>query len=200
MTWNASTCRPTTRRGTRSSRTTARPTARSTALGRYETGGRGTGVPHLASQSSIVLSDDGAWLLVANTGSDELTLFAIGADGLEARRQGRLGRQRRRRASPSAARSSTRSTTAARRTSAASRSPDGKLDADRRLDAAAERRQRRPGADLVQPGRQDDRRHRARHERDQLLHRRRATASPRGRRRSRPRARRRTGSTSPTAR
>ena len=50
-------------------------------LGSYETGGRGTGVPHLASQSSIVISDDGAWLLVANTGSDELTLFAIGADG-----------------------------------------------------------------------------------------------------------------------
>jgi len=51
-------------------------------LGSYETGGRGTGVPHLASQSSIVLSDDGTWLLVANTGSDELTLFAIDADGL----------------------------------------------------------------------------------------------------------------------
>jgi 6-phosphogluconolactonase len=51
-------------------------------LGSYETGGRGTGVPHLASQSSIVLSHDGAWLLVANTGSDELTLFSIDADGL----------------------------------------------------------------------------------------------------------------------
>ncbi len=51
-------------------------------IGRYETGGRGTGVPHLASQSSIVLSDDGAWLLVANAGSDDLTLFAIDADGL----------------------------------------------------------------------------------------------------------------------
>jgi 6-phosphogluconolactonase len=55
---------------------------RLTRLGSYETDGRGTGVPHLASQSSIVLSEDGAWLLVANTGSDELTLFAIGADGL----------------------------------------------------------------------------------------------------------------------
>lgn len=51
-------------------------------LGTYETGGRGTGVPHLASQSSIVLSDDGAWLLAANTGSDELALFAVEADGL----------------------------------------------------------------------------------------------------------------------
>jgi 6-phosphogluconolactonase (cycloisomerase 2 family) len=51
-------------------------------LGRYETGGRGTGKPHLASQSSVVLSDDGAWLLVVNAGSDELSLFAIEPDGL----------------------------------------------------------------------------------------------------------------------
>ena len=28
-------------------------------LGRFDTGGRGTGEPHLPSQSSIVLSDDG---------------------------------------------------------------------------------------------------------------------------------------------
>ena len=53
---------------------------RLTPLGRYETGGRGTGVPHLASQSSVVLSDDGAWLLVANAGSDELSLFAVETD------------------------------------------------------------------------------------------------------------------------
>jgi len=51
-------------------------------LGSYETGGRGTGKPHLASQSSVVLSDDGAWLLVANAGSDELSLFAVEPDGL----------------------------------------------------------------------------------------------------------------------
>ena len=51
-------------------------------LGRYETGGRGTGVPHLASQSSVALSDDDEWLLVTNAGSDELSLFAIEADGL----------------------------------------------------------------------------------------------------------------------
>ena len=50
-------------------------------LGRYETGGQGTGQPHLASQSSVVLSDDGRWLLVANAGSDELSLFAV-EDGL----------------------------------------------------------------------------------------------------------------------
>ena len=51
-------------------------------LSSYETGGRGSGVPHLASQSSVVLSDDGSWLLVINAGSDELSLFAIEPDGL----------------------------------------------------------------------------------------------------------------------
>jgi 6-phosphogluconolactonase (cycloisomerase 2 family) len=58
-------------------------------LGSYDTGGRGTGKPHLASQSSVVLSDDGSWLLVANAGSDELSLFAIEPDGL--RLAGRVG-------------------------------------------------------------------------------------------------------------
>jgi 6-phosphogluconolactonase len=51
-------------------------------LGSYETGGRGSGVPHLASQSSVVLSDDENWLLVVNAGSDELSMFAIEPDGL----------------------------------------------------------------------------------------------------------------------
>jgi 6-phosphogluconolactonase len=51
-------------------------------LGSFDTGGRGTGKPHLASQSSVVLSDDGSWLLVANAGSDELSLFAVEPDGL----------------------------------------------------------------------------------------------------------------------
>jgi 6-phosphogluconolactonase len=51
-------------------------------LGAYETGGRGTGEPHLPSQSSVVLSDDGRRLLVINAGSDEITLFAIEAAGL----------------------------------------------------------------------------------------------------------------------
>ena len=51
-------------------------------LGRYSTGGRGTGEPHLPSQNSIVLSDDGRWLLVANPGSDDLSLFAVESDGL----------------------------------------------------------------------------------------------------------------------
>ena len=50
------------------------------ALGSYATEGRGTGKPHLPSQSSIVVNGDR--LLVVNAGSDEITLFAIGADGL----------------------------------------------------------------------------------------------------------------------
>src|SRR5215469_17672403 len=51
-------------------------------LGRFSTGGRGTGMPHLASAGSVVLSDDGRWLLVVNAGSDELSLFAVQPDGL----------------------------------------------------------------------------------------------------------------------
>jgi 6-phosphogluconolactonase len=51
-------------------------------LGRYATGGSGNGMPHLPSQSSVVLSGDGRWLLVANAGSDDVSLFAVEADGL----------------------------------------------------------------------------------------------------------------------
>jgi 6-phosphogluconolactonase (cycloisomerase 2 family) len=51
-------------------------------LGRYETGGRGTGKPHLASQSSVALSDEGSHLLVTNAGSDEVSVFAVEQDGL----------------------------------------------------------------------------------------------------------------------
>ncbi|WP_131744740.1 beta-propeller fold lactonase family protein [Frankia sp. Cppng1_Ct_nod] len=50
-------------------------------LGRFGTGGRGTGAPHLPSQSSVILSDDGRWLLVTNAGSDELSLFSVEEDG-----------------------------------------------------------------------------------------------------------------------
>jgi 6-phosphogluconolactonase len=45
-----------------------------------ETGGRGSGAPHLPSQGSVVLATADR-LLVANAGSDEVTLLAIGADG-----------------------------------------------------------------------------------------------------------------------
>jgi 6-phosphogluconolactonase len=51
-------------------------------LGRFATGGRGTGEPHLASQSSVELNGDGSLLLVTNTGSDELSLFAVEPGGL----------------------------------------------------------------------------------------------------------------------
>jgi 6-phosphogluconolactonase len=51
-------------------------------LGGFETGGSGTGKPHLPSQNSLVLSDDGAWLLVANGGSDTISLFAVETDSL----------------------------------------------------------------------------------------------------------------------
>jgi 6-phosphogluconolactonase len=46
-------------------------------VGTHETGGRGTGKPHLPSQSSVVLSDDGRWLLVGNAGSNDVSLCAI---------------------------------------------------------------------------------------------------------------------------
>ena len=51
-------------------------------LGAFGTGGRGTGKPHLPSQSSIVLSRDGRQLLVVNAGSHELSLFAVEGGGL----------------------------------------------------------------------------------------------------------------------
>src|SRR5205823_809626 len=48
-----------------------------TYVGAYETGGRGTGKPHLPSQSSLLLADGGRWLLAVNAGSDEISLFAV---------------------------------------------------------------------------------------------------------------------------
>jgi 6-phosphogluconolactonase len=50
---------------------------------RYATGGRGTGMPHLPSQNSVVLGAGGRQLLVANAQSDDLTLFTVRDDGLE---------------------------------------------------------------------------------------------------------------------
>jgi 6-phosphogluconolactonase len=50
--------------------------------GSYPTGGRGSGKPHLPSQGSIAVSADGLWLIAANAGSDDLTLFAVDAEGL----------------------------------------------------------------------------------------------------------------------
>ena len=55
-----------------------------TAIGHFDTGGRGSGTPHLASQSSVVVSGDR--LLVTNAGSDELSLFRVTGAGLELER------------------------------------------------------------------------------------------------------------------
>ena len=69
-------------RRTRSSRTGARATGRCRRSAASRRAARGPGSPHLPSQSSIVLSGDGAWLLVANGGSDTISLFAVEPDGL----------------------------------------------------------------------------------------------------------------------
>jgi 6-phosphogluconolactonase (cycloisomerase 2 family) len=48
--------------------------------GAFPTGGKGTGKPHLASQSSVVLAGDR--LFVANAGSSDVSVFATDGDGL----------------------------------------------------------------------------------------------------------------------
>jgi 6-phosphogluconolactonase len=55
---------------------------RLTAAGGYETGGAGDGKPHLTSQGSVVLTGDGRYLLVTNAASGDLSVFAVGPDGL----------------------------------------------------------------------------------------------------------------------
>ena len=52
--------------------------------GRHATGGKGDGMPHLTSQGSVILTEDGGHLLVANVASDDVTIFAVGMDGLGA--------------------------------------------------------------------------------------------------------------------
>lgn len=47
----------------------------------HETGGSGDGVPHLASQGSVVLSGDGRHVLVTNVGSGDVSIFVVGAGG-----------------------------------------------------------------------------------------------------------------------
>jgi 6-phosphogluconolactonase (cycloisomerase 2 family) len=46
----------------------------------YDTGGRGTGSPHLPSQGSVLAAD--GRVLVVNAGSDDVSVFAIDPDGL----------------------------------------------------------------------------------------------------------------------
>lgn len=52
-----------------------------TEVARVETGGAGEGEAHLPSQGSVILAGGGRHLLVANSGSDDVTLFAIGEGG-----------------------------------------------------------------------------------------------------------------------
>ena len=49
---------------------------------RSVTGGKGDGVAHLTSQGSVVLTGDGRHLIVTNAASDDVSIFAVGADGL----------------------------------------------------------------------------------------------------------------------
>ncbi|HLI50475.1 MAG TPA: beta-propeller fold lactonase family protein [Thermomicrobiaceae bacterium] len=46
----------------------------------YETGELGTGV-NLGSQGSVVLSEDGRWLLAVDAGSNAVSVFSVAADG-----------------------------------------------------------------------------------------------------------------------
>src|SRR6185436_14127175 len=52
-------------------------------IGSYATEGKGDGVPHLTSQGSVVLSDDGRHLLVTNAASDDVSVFRVLDTGLE---------------------------------------------------------------------------------------------------------------------
>jgi 6-phosphogluconolactonase (cycloisomerase 2 family) len=56
-------------------------------IGDVATGGAGDAVPHLTSQGSVVSAADGRQLLVTNAASDDVTLFAVGADGTPERIQ-----------------------------------------------------------------------------------------------------------------
>ena len=49
----------------------------------YETGGRGSATPHLPSQGSVVLSEDGRSLLVANAGSGDVSVFGVDGASLK---------------------------------------------------------------------------------------------------------------------
>jgi 6-phosphogluconolactonase (cycloisomerase 2 family) len=49
--------------------------------GEHATGGAGDASPHLTSQGSVVLTGDGRFLLVTNAASDDVSVFAVAADG-----------------------------------------------------------------------------------------------------------------------
>ncbi|MEO8424227.1 MAG: beta-propeller fold lactonase family protein [Actinomycetota bacterium] len=54
-----------------------------TELGSYTTGGKGEAAPHLTSQGSVIVTQDGRHVLVTNAASDDLSVFAVSGDGLE---------------------------------------------------------------------------------------------------------------------
>jgi 6-phosphogluconolactonase len=60
-----------------------RPEGALERIGDYATGGAGSRVPHLPSQGSVTLSSDGRRLLVTNAASNDVSVFAVAADGLE---------------------------------------------------------------------------------------------------------------------
>jgi 6-phosphogluconolactonase (cycloisomerase 2 family) len=50
-------------------------------IGSVATGGDGDGSPHLQSQGSVALTQDGQHLLVTNAASDDLSVFSVADDG-----------------------------------------------------------------------------------------------------------------------
>jgi 6-phosphogluconolactonase len=63
-----------------------------TPAGGHETGGAGDGKPHLTSQGSVLLTGDRRYLLVTNAASGDLSVFAVGPDGLTLLETVRTGR------------------------------------------------------------------------------------------------------------
>jgi 6-phosphogluconolactonase len=53
------------------------------AVESHSTGGAGDGVPHLTSQGSVILTNDGRHLLVTNAGSDDVSVFAVAGEQVE---------------------------------------------------------------------------------------------------------------------
>jgi 6-phosphogluconolactonase len=62
-----------------------------TRLEAYPTDGAGTGVPHLTSQGSVVVTGDGRHLLVTNASSDDVSVFRVAGGGLELIRRVSVG-------------------------------------------------------------------------------------------------------------
>src|SRR5262245_24764190 len=63
-----------------------------TPAGGYAAAGRGEGTPNLTSRGSVVLTGDGRYLLVTNAASSDLSVFAVGPDGLTLLETVRTGR------------------------------------------------------------------------------------------------------------